>query len=91
MIQKRGDSLDTDAEGIFRLIHKGAKILKIPSKQVGCLTRQRRLKNRLIFFCKAFGEGKASPMLNKVDDIVKRAKTLQGIRKFSLQVAACFF
>ena len=90
VIQELGDSLDTDAEGVLRLIHKGTKVFKITGKQMGCLTRQCCLKNRLIFFCKAFEEAKVNPMLNKVDAIVKQAKTFQGMRKLSLQVAACF-
>ena len=90
VIQELGNSLDTDAEGVFRFIHKGTKVFQITGKQVGCLTRQRCLKNRLIFFCKALKEAKVNPMFNKVDAIVKRAKTFQRMRKCSLQVAACF-
>jgi hypothetical protein len=48
-MQELGDSLDTDAERPFRLIHQGAKVLEITGKQVGSPTRQRCLKNRPIF------------------------------------------
>jgi hypothetical protein len=89
--QELGNGLNTDARSIFRLIHKGAKVLKITGKQVGCLTSQRRLENRLVLFCKIFREGKASPMINMADAVLKFAKIIQSVRKFSLQIAARFF
>ena len=89
--QELGYSLNADAKSFFRLIHKGAKVLKITGKQMGCLTSQRRLENRLVLLCKTFREGEASSMINKVDSVLKCAKTIQGVRKFSLQVAARFF
>ena len=91
VIQEFGNGLDIDAKCIFRLIHKGSKVLKITGKQVGCLTSQCRLEYRLVLLCKTFREAKVSSMFNKADAELECAKIIQGTRKFSLQVAACFF
>jgi len=58
---------------------------------VDCLTSQRRLKNRLVFFCNAFGEAKTGLMLNKTDAVLKNAKPFQRSQILYLKVAACLF
>ena len=76
VIQELGNSLNTDAKSIFRLIHEGAKVPEITGKQVGSPTSQCCLEYRLVLLRKALREGKVSVMLNKTDAVLKCAKII---------------
>ena len=76
VIQELVNSLNTDANSIFRLIHDWTKVPEITGKQVGSPKSQCCLEYRLVLLRKALREGKVSVMLTKTDAVQKCAKII---------------
>ena len=68
----------------LRLIHEGAEVLEVAGQQVGCLTGKCCLKDRLVFFRKAFEVVKASPLFRITSYNVCYTKLLRWPRLICL-------